>query len=281
MDFNSFHRIAESRKKSFEPEFRSAKRLEILGFSIFILSTIPVLLLIVRDVRSGLTEIPFSTIAASHLTLIGLIIHYKLQERFENLQTKQSRLSKAHSDIEKLRLLIQGRAHFVLYLRDFSTGRHRQKKVSIPGGGISGIANPAMWPKHFGSETADAVISCIERYLPVVFLDNEDDRTPIESGITVYSEDETWESTFETLANCARYIVVDTRHTYSEGIQKELYYVSRFTIKKVILIGPGEVLSNLTVNYPNLDSVTVLTCPVPDEVETGREPFSVAALYIF
>jgi hypothetical protein len=290
LDYDRYTQVAILRRKSLHQQLERTKQQLRFWKRLILASALPLFLWLGYALK---TYIFSHTRGEIHewqaIPLMGLAAliterHHRFQERMQNLRAIDSRLAKASDDLKHLERLLEGHQPFVLYLRDFRTGRTREQPIPPPDFTFSGVVN-LVWPHSYGSATVTLVLDAIQYHFPAVLLDSEGDRTPLKNGLIVYAEDATWEQDFQYLAEEAKYIVADFRlsehASVAQGIRKELSYLLQTQLRKVVVIGRTADVALLQARYPKLFALSVFVCTLPDNLDTKLESASLTELCRF
>ncbi|WP_316831845.1 hypothetical protein [Pedobacter aquatilis] len=200
------------------------------------------------------------------ITFVASLTEKRNTETLEGwLYQKRKKTIKANEDFENILNILGEHKDFILYLRDFESGLH-EKATPIPGGGASGIAMPAIWPRSdFGKSSTAKCFSFFSAGYPVIMLNNTSEKTVLpDESLLIYPPDELWFETFQYLAICAKYVVIDfytpnladfETSNISKGFCMELETLIALNEKKLIFTGSMKSYESLIQFAPPLHSL--------------------------
>ena len=204
------------------------------------------------------------------IPFIAVVKHQRAKEYFNNYEQLLSRLDRSLSDADLLNQMIKEGESFILYLRDFQSGRLDSETTPIPGGSASGVANPALWPKTFGKVSTSWAIPYFQRYFPVVYLNNNGERTSLEDGIVIYPNNYEWERWFKYLLGQSQFLVVDYV-CFTENIRMEIEHIINHGKKNIVLVARGEIMEDIKEEYPELMKLVACICPILDDKHSSKD----------
>lgn len=172
------------------------------------------------------------------------------------------KISSYKKHYDKLTKIISSQQVFALYLRDFKSGRElKSRYIYAPGGGNL--------YDFKGSFRMKRITKLINKYVPVVFLDNPLEITTSYYGIPVYVEDENWHQAFITLSEHCSFVVIDYDSNYdnSTHIRLELDYIVNNNLK-IVSFADELFYNKLAIEYPSIQKQILYTGKVKTEYRT-------------
>jgi hypothetical protein len=149
----------------------------------------------------------------------------------------------ALNDLKAIEQLIDTGGKYIFYLRDYTTGAniHSSNLVKNPTfiGGYSQQYN-------YGSLRMEKVSNLLEKYFPIVMLNNTRDKTEEYKGHILHCPDDLWFDYFKILADHATIIVMDYQGEFykSTAIISEIEYVKPLE-KAFVFVGTEKDLNEI------------------------------------
>lgn len=244
-------------------QLRPRERLQVVGLSLGLLLSSSAFL----AQASGLSEVRF--FAGMAVCLIALVSTEGVLEEGLHLRERKSRLLRGEVDRQLLLGFLLDRTPFVLYLRDFASGRARTQERVNEGGSTP-------WSQRrlrFGSATACEVVSSLRGMYSVVGLDNPAEIGQPRGLVTAYVDDDGWELAFALLARRASWVILDAALGTSEGVPGGIGVESSHLVarggKRLVVVGTESDLVVMAERFGGLLSSAALVCRIDSREGDG------------
>jgi hypothetical protein len=181
---------------------------------------------------------------------VGYLVYYNLDK---GKAKRGSVYKNAEKDFIRIKELLKTQQRFVLYLRDFESGRGLSEYTS----GFNKFSDGS---SYSGSRRFQKISKLISKHFPVVSLNNEiNEDTPAYNSLVLHCDNENWIQNIKILMDAVYFIVFDyslMQMSKSDNIKLELQYGVSLR-KKVVIVGNDDELS-LIINTFGLSQENLL-----------------------
>lgn len=259
-----YYRIAIERKKKVNTQFLETLKFSLkLNLFFFILMLLIFFIVARNSSNPENRNYPFWKLAiltfiyTSILSIISFIVSEK------SLISRFRKLHRYKRDYQQLQNLLKTKQKFAFYLRDYKSGRSESTCYASLPGGNSGLQYV------YGNSQMRTISRKINRFLPIVMLDNENEKTDNYSGILYYTTNDDWYDDFEFFAKKCLFIIIDysLEFQHSLNIEAEINFILRNNLK-IIVTAKSTHLNSILNRYPKLKDNLLFHIPV-ETVQTG------------
>jgi hypothetical protein len=200
------------------------------------------------------------------LDILGYVLFLLIMAFFvseKSIIARFRKLERYKRDYIFLQNIFSTNQRFVFYLRDYKSGRSTSTYYAQLPGGNSGTQQLS------GSSQMGELTKKVNKYLPVVLLDNENEKTDNYSGIPYYTTNDDWYQDFEYLAQKCFLMIIDYSLEFenSINIDAEIDFMIEHHLK-IMVCAKTEHLDALFTKYPGLKANMLFHIPIT-VVQTG------------
>lgn len=174
------------------------------------------------------------------------------------------RLKNFKSEFSCVSDILENRSNFFLYLREFESGSKEEPIYPFNYG------ETVIFPVYPNTHT-DILIEVLKDYLPVILLDNNQEKILRHTGYNIYCNENNWKDLFIKLSNICYISILDYSKNFiiSENIRFEIELIIERK-NKIIIVSEYMFLDKLLAEYKQLSSLIVTVVPIEKYDASGN-----------